>query len=88
MVVIASVFLTQRFSSSQMFSIMLKSGDLRGESTTFILFPFRYAVVALIKWAEAPSCSNCIPLWFLDNGMTSVSSIFRVDSELQLSSPL
>ena len=68
-----------------MFSIMFKSdnffflggggcGGGGGESTTFALFAFRYAVLALAQWAGAPSCSNCIPLWFLNNGMTSVSS--------------
>ena len=53
MVGIAPVFLTRRFSSSQMFSIMYKSGDFfffgggggggGGKSTTFSLFAFRYA---------------------------------------------
>ena len=36
-----------------MFSIMFKSGDLGGKSTTFTLFAFRYAVVALARWAGA-----------------------------------
>ena len=53
---------------------MFKSGDLGEKSTTFTLFAFKYAVVALAQWAGAPSCSNCIPLWFLNSGMTSVSS--------------
>ena len=46
-------------SSSQMFSIMFKSGDLRGGggggSTTFTLFAFRYAVVP-----HARMCWNTI----------------------------
>ena len=58
---IAPGLLTLRFSSSQMFSIMFKSGDLGGKLKTFTLFAFRYAVVALARWAGAPSCSNCIP---------------------------
>ena len=75
-----------------MFSIRFKSDNLGGggggESTTFTLFAFRYAVAALARWAGAPSCSNCIPLWLLNNGMTSVYPALRVDSELQLSSHL
>ena len=75
MVGIAPVRLTRRFSSSQMISIIFKSGDLGvGESMSFMLFAFRYAVVALVRCAGAPSCSNCIPLWFLNNGVNSVSS--------------
>ena len=37
---IAPVLLTRRFSLSQMFSNMFKSGDLDGKSTTFTLFAF------------------------------------------------
>ena len=54
MVGIAPVPLTWRFSSSQMFSIIFKSGDFGqggGMSTTFILFAFRYVVVVLARWA-------------------------------------
>ena len=85
MIGIAHVLLTQQFSPPLIFSIMFKSGDSGGKSTTFTLFAFRYAVVALAQWARSPSCSNCIPLWFLSNGMTSYSAL-HVDSELQLSS--
>ena len=51
MVGIAPILLTRRFISFQMFSIMFKSGDFGGKSTTFTLFAFRYAVVALARWA-------------------------------------
>ena len=60
---IAPVLPTRRFSSSQMFSIMFESGDLRGQSTTFMLLAFRYAVVTLARWAGAPSCSNFSQQW-------------------------
>ena len=51
----------------------LSAHNVWGKSTTFTLFAFRYVVV-LARLAGAPSCSNCMPLWFLNNGMTSVSS--------------
>ena len=55
---ISPVLLTRRSSSSQMFSIMFKSGDLDGKSTAFTLFAFRYAEVALARWAGAPTCKQ------------------------------
>ena len=56
MVGIDPVLLTRQLSSSQMFSIMFKSGDWGGgggESTTFSLFAFRYVVVALVRCVGA-----------------------------------
>ena len=53
MVGIAPVLLTRWFSSSQMFSIMFKSGDFGGKSTTFSFFAFGYVMVALARWTGA-----------------------------------
>ena len=74
---IAPVLLTQRFSSSQMLSIVFKSGDFGGKSKKFSLFAFRYVVVALARWARAIGKTSNVQ-WGKNLAISRISRAFFV----------